>query len=335
MIRPRGNSWQVDVIVNEKRVRRSVGSYVEARELERSLTGKNSESAPYDKRGGKVYLDTPKIQQPDDAPTMKSMLDLTWLRSWLHTKTGSESKRRAQHVLVEMGWLDLKPAEITKRHFLHLIDFYRQEGNSLATINRKIVSITKLLGTAIDEELIHSKPPIRLFKEHNARTRFVTRMEEEAILYWLREFGFDEAWNLTRFLVDTGCRFGEAMSLRPHSINRKTNSVLFENTKSSKPRKIPLTERALESALKWGELDYQRFYKQFVLARKQVGLGEEVTPHTLRHTCASRLAQSGVPMATIKVWLGHKSIRMTDRYAHLDDSNLRIARDTLNEFDDE
>jgi len=124
------------------------------------------------------------------------------------------------------------------------------------------------------------------------------------------------------------------MALRPQSINRKTNSVLFENTKNSMPRKIPLTERALESALKWGQLDYQRFYKQFVLARERAGLGVDVTPHTLRHTCASRLAQSGVSMAVIKAWLGHKSMRMTDRYTHLNDSSLRVARDALDEFDD-
>ncbi len=158
---------------------------------------------------------------------MEDMLELTWLRSWLHTKTGSGSKRRSQHVLIDMGWLNMKPSEITKRHFLNLIDFYQKKGNSLATINRKIVSITKLLNTAIDEELINFKPSIRLFKENNSRTRFITCMEEEAILFWLRKLGYDEAWHLARFLVDTGCRLGEALSLRPQNINRKIKSVLF------------------------------------------------------------------------------------------------------------
>ncbi|MFQ2214099.1 site-specific integrase [Aeromonas veronii] len=160
-------------------------------------------------------------------------------------------------------------------------------------------------------------------------------MEEEVLLYWLRELGFDESWHLTRFLIDTGCRFGESMSIQPHSINRKMKSVLFENTKNSMPRKIPLTARALESVLKWSDLNYQTFYKQFILARRHAKLGIDVTPHTLRHTCASRLAQSGVPMAIIKTWLGHRSIRMTDRYAHLNDSNLIEARDVLNHFNDQ
>ncbi|MDX7598215.1 tyrosine-type recombinase/integrase [Aeromonas caviae] len=334
MIRQRGSSWQVDVTVDGKRIRKSVRTYAEAHELELKLEGSNKIIKPIINQRPKVKVENRKVTFIDYQPTMKDMLELTWRRSWIHRKTGSELKRRSLHVLVQMGWLDLIPAEISKKHFLQLIDFYRLEGNSLATINRKIVSITKLLGTAIDEELIHFKPSVHLFRECNARTRFLTCMEEDALLYWLRELGFDESWHLTRFLIDTGCRFGESMSIQPHSINRKMKSVLFEKTKNSMPRKIPLTARALESVLKWSDLNYQTFYKQFTLARRHAKLGIDVTPHTLRHTCASRLAQSGVPMAIIKAWLGHRSIRMTDRYAHLNDSNLIEARDVLNHFND-
>ncbi|WP_429012342.1 tyrosine-type recombinase/integrase [Aeromonas veronii] len=336
MIRPRGNSWQVDVVINGKRMRRSVSTYTEANELELELKLQLSQKPIKQPSTSSRVISQHKAKEqlPDRPPTMEDMLELTWLRSWLHTKTGSGSKRRSQHVLIDMGWLNMKPSEITKRHFLNLIDFYQKKGNSLATINRKIVSITKLLNTAIDEELINFKPSIRLFKENNSRTRFITCMEEEAILFWLRKLRYDEAWHLARFLVDTGCRLGEALSLRPQNINRKIKSVLFENTKNSMPRKIPLTERALASALQWGQLNGLGFYNRFIQARKHVGLGVDVTPHTLRHTCASRLAQSGVPMAIIKVWLGHKSIRMTDRYAHLNDSNLIVARNALVYFND-
>ena len=43
-----------------------------------------------------------------------------------------------------------------------------------------------------------------------------------------------------------------------------------------------------------------------------------VTPHTLRHTCAMNLLQSGTDVATIALWLGHASVKSTDVYLHAD-----------------
>jgi integrase/recombinase XerD len=45
---------------------------------------------------------------------------------------------------------------------------------------------------------------------------------------------------------------------------------------------------------------------------------KHITPHTLRHTCAMRLLQSGVGIATIALWLGHQSIETTQIYLHED-----------------
>jgi len=96
---------------------------------------------------------------------------------------------------------------------------------------------------------------------------------------------------------------------------------------------IPLTDRALDSALKWGTVkSTSGFSQKFNRARDHARLSEDVTPHVMRHTCASRLAQSGISVVIIKAWLGHKTIRMTDRYAHLDTSNLLVAKDVLDKF---
>jgi integrase len=60
----------------------------------------------------------------------------------------------------------------------------------------------------------------------------------------------------------------------------------------------------------------------------QAGL-EDVTFHTLRHTFASRLAQAGMPLNTIRELLGHGDMKVTMRYAHLAPNNLREAVETL------
>ena len=65
--------------------------------------------------------------------------------------------------------------------------------------------------------------------------------------------------------------------------------------------------------------------------RKDLGKAddESFTPHILRHTCASRLVQAGVNLQTVCEWLGHSSIDMTMRYAHLAPDHLQDALSVL------
>ena len=51
--------------------------------------------------------------------------------------------------------------------------------------------------------------------------------------------------------------------------------------------------------------------------------------HALRHTCASRMVQAGVDLYSIKEILGHSTIKVTERYAHLSPARLRSAIDAL------
>ena len=68
--------------------------------------------------------------------------------------------------------------------------------------------------------------------------------------------------------------------------------------------------------------------KSIKTAAERAGL-EKVTFHTLRHTCASWLAQQGVASLTIRDILGHASVKMTDRYMHSDKQSLHDAVETL------
>ena len=56
---------------------------------------------------------------------------------------------------------------------------------------------------------------------------------------------------------------------------------------------------------------------------------QRATWYTLRHTFASRLVPSGVNLLTVKELLGHSTLVMVMRYAHLADENLKAAVDTL------
>ena len=59
-------------------------------------------------------------------------------------------------------------------------------------------------------------------------------------------------------------------------------------------------------------------------AKAEIGLGtdDQVVPHILRNTCASRLVQGGIDLRRVQMWLGHQTLAMPMRYSHLATSDL-------------
>ncbi|MBK1680401.1 hypothetical protein CKO20_08460 [Rhodocyclus tenuis] len=59
--------------------------------------------------------------------------------------------------------------------------------------------------------------------------------------------------------------------------------------------------------------------------RKSAGIGRHITPHMLRHTCASQWLESGLDIRYVQKLLGHHSISTTEIYTHVSDQSLREA----------
>ncbi|MGP2491812.1 site-specific integrase [Mesorhizobium sp. PUT5] len=207
-----------------------------------------------------------------------------------------------------------------------LIGTLRQRGNSNATINRKMAALSKLLRKAYKMGDIHSLPEFRRQKERAGRIRFLER-DEEARLFAAIRSRSEDAYRLSVFLVDSGCRLGEALGLIWNDI--QTHRVSFWITKSGRSRTIPLTDRARASVTVSAEgrrlkgpfamLNQPQYRAIWNDAKMEVGLGADtqVVPHILRHTCASRLVQGGIDIRRVQMWLGHQTLQMTMRYAHL------------------
>lgn len=213
-----------------------------------------------------------------------------------------------------------------------LIGDLRKRGNSNATINRKMAALSKLLRKAFKMGDIHSLPEFRRQKEKAGRIRFLEFDEEDRLFAAIR--AKDELYYaLCIFLVDTGARLGEGIGLRWNDLHE--NRATFWVTKSGKSRTVPLTPRVID-AIKaqtgakegpFASIDPQRFRAIWNAAKAEIGLGtdDDVVPHVLRHTCASRLVRGGIDMRRVQMWLGHQTLQMTMRYAHLASYDLDVC----------
>ena len=93
-----------------------------------------------------------------------------------------------------------------------VIGTLRERGNSNATINRKMAALSKLLRKACKMGDIYNLPEFRRQKERQGRIRFLEAEEEQRLFSAIR-MRCEDSYRLSVFLVDTGCRLGEAIGL--------------------------------------------------------------------------------------------------------------------------
>ncbi|WP_284727886.1 MULTISPECIES: tyrosine-type recombinase/integrase [Alphaproteobacteria] len=213
-----------------------------------------------------------------------------------------------------------------------LIGKLRKRGNSNATINRKMAALSKLLRKAYKMGDVYSLPEYKRQKEKAGRILFLDKDEEHALFSQLRAHS-DLYYRFCIFLIDTGARLSEGLDVRWGDLTDQR--ATFWVTKSGRSRSVPLTQRVVSAIAAsdrrkpgpFSDIDQQRFRNAWHQAKDVVGLGhdKDVVPHILRHTCASRLVQGGIDIRRVQMWLGHQTLSMTMRYAHLASHDLEMC----------
>lgn len=269
--------------------------------------------------------------------TIGDALDRAWERRWATQKGAREWGYVVNAVRRRFGRLDC--GDVTYTVLDEWVSEMQQEGKAPATIGHYLTAMSVALGEAAKRGYIAGVPPMPRPKVRNAKLRWITEDEERALVGCA--LGTDDGplmAALIHLLLDTGARLGEIIRLRPEHV--RADAVMLIDTKSGGSRTVPLTARARlslreiladptwqsvcagvhESATRKGSAkDFA--VKRFTTVRNMAGL-PDVSLHTLRHTCASRLVQRGVDLYKVKTWMGHSTIRMTERYAHLAPSAL-------------
>ena len=210
-----------------------------------------------------------------------------------------------------------------------IITDLRRKGNSNATINRKLAAYFKLLRKAERDGLIMKLPAYVRLPEKKGRVRYLS-LQEEARIFASMKARSEQCFHLCEFLVDTGARVGEALSLKHADV--ADGAATFWITKSGRSRTVPLTKRAQASVERYAanpvgpfsNIQYQKLRYHWHEVKRSCSLeaDKELVLHTLRHTCATRLVKAGIDLRRVQMFLGHQTIQMTLRYAHLATKDL-------------
>lgn len=145
-----------------------------------------------------------------------------------------------------------------------------------------------------------------------------------------------------------GLRIGEAVKVGVKDVEA-TRMVLRVVGKGNKERLAPLAAPLYEDLRRvwtvhrhpqWlfgnqrgtNHVDPGTVSKAFREACVEAGIQEKVTTHCLRHCFATRLMEQGVPAETVRILLGHASIKTTQAYLHLTEAARKSINDTVGGF---
>lgn len=263
---------------------------------------------------------------------------------WLRTNKKPQSVVRAEaalkHLLPFFGQKKLN--DCTSWHIEQYKKGRKEKGSAPATINIELTFLKAMLRKAHAWGQIFDTPSVQLLTHPLGKTRFLSEEEEAALIA--------AASPALRRIIQTGLLTGfrrqELVTLRPEDVDLDRNLVTVAAcyAKNGESRTLPMGERlkaVLQEALAtqrkaptvfvtragkpWSPIGLTHMF-QYSCGRAGI---EVLSPHVLRHTFASRLLMAGVDLRTVQELMGHKSITMTIRYAHLSPDHKRAAVEAL------
>lgn len=273
--------------------------------------------------------------------TLKEALNLAQRLVWKDTPGEKTAMINAEDVCNILGKdrpVDTIDTEAVDEMVFELED----RGLALATINKKLSALSTILKVCMDRGYIEKKPKLTFRKVSNGRIRWLDEKEEEAILFLCDQWGLPDYADLFKVAIDTGMRQSELLKLQVRDYNPTTRMITAWFTKNNEQRSIPATQRVhdiltrrsadcLPTVTIFGDINKWKIRGTWDRIRRHLKLtsDKEFVFHALRHTCASRMAMEGVPLMMIQKFMGHKTIQITLRYAHLSPDSLSAARDAL------
>lgn len=274
------------------------------------------------------YIETVLPAKPKNARNVKQHL-LWW-------------KKELGHCLLA----DIKPIQIARKRdeLLAQNTFYKKPRSS-TTVVRYIASLSHAFSVAlkewgwVSENLVQKINKPRL---PQGRIRFLDKSEMDRLLRVCKESNSFYLYPIVVLALSTGMRKGEILNLKWHDIDFSRNSIVIQTTKNGERRMVPLVGLSNELLKNLNSNDKSRLVFP---SNKDLNIPMDIRSawdnallkaeikdfkfHDLRHTAASYLAMNQASLLEIGTLLGHKTIQMTKRYAHLSNNHVHDIAEKL------
>lgn len=291
------------------------------------------------------------VDPQDERDRLKEMPTLDeWVRQeylpWAELNKRSwkdDRSRYANHLARRWGGMRL--CDISSRDVERLkSDFLKS--HSPATTNRMLTLLSAIFREAINHDVVKTNPvaKVKLVKEKSDGQRYMTADEVGRLMAALDADENPVAADALKLLLLTACRREEILQLKWAAVNLDQGVAKIEHTKNGHVHWVQLSDAALELIKRQpskgrsvyvfpgrdgGDKPINNVRKTLERAQKAAGITDHVHIHTLRHTAASLAVQNGVPLYTVQAMLSHKTARMVQRYAHLNDATVRSGTQAL------
>jgi integrase len=273
--------------------------------------------------------------RPDADITTKALIDR--FKKYQKTRVAASTFERLDGILETLeAHLPALAKDITRGKVNEYVDTRALKVRP-GTVQKELFTLSKILRLAVDEwgllnrNAAHGvKPP----KQSEGRTKYLTPGELKAALEaaepWMRA--------PMALAACTGCRRGELLKLRWMDVDLDRRLLTLRETKNNTTRILRIGDAAVQvfaslphgeaSSLVFAGVDDQKLSVYCRRVFHKLGI-TDASFHTLRHTMASWRVMQGEDLYLVGQILGHKTLRMTARYAHLSPEYMAKAAGTL------
>lgn len=202
----------------------------------------------------------------------------------------------------------------------------RLDSVSINTVNHDLTNLNAIFNELIRSgEWLTDNPlkSVRKLKQDERELEYLTLEQIDELLAVLDDSPYSHARVSARICLATGARWGEACKVKASQV--RAGKIHFSGTKSGKNRSVPIDDELARLIRDHAPLvDGMNTFKRAV-AKLGFELPKGQMTHILRHTFASHFVMNGGNIVTLQRILGHGSLAMTIRYAHLAPEHLEEA----------